>query len=148
MNICKELNLSCPQENWQPWFQEGGVGMRGPKVQPRSPVEITSHCPRENRLQDRFSDVFTPLPRLLLVWLYAATHFSYLNTIKLWFGMNSRLFLTLWVIEDSHSDWNSLVVLVAKADGLVHFCLEFRNVNTVSNFMHIQCLALMSCSTG
>lgn len=38
------------------------------------------------------------------------------------------------IIEESHSDWNSLVGLVPKTDGSVRFCVDFTKISAVSKF--------------
>lgn len=37
-------------------------------------------------------------------------------------------------IEESHSAWNSSIMLVPKADGVVWFCVDFWKLNAVSHF--------------
>lgn len=53
--------------------------------------------------------------------------------------------LDMEMFEESHSDWNSPIMLVPKHDGEVQFCMDFHrlNVNVVFKFdaypMH-QCI--------
>ncbi|XP_071321134.1 uncharacterized protein [Trachinotus anak] len=41
---------------------------------------------------------------------------------------------SLGVIERSQSEWSSPIVLVLKKDGSIRFCIDFRKVNSQSNF--------------
>lgn len=42
--------------------------------------------------------------------------------------------LNLGVIDTSHSDWRSLIVVVPKWDGSMGVCIDFWKVNAMSKF--------------
>ena len=42
--------------------------------------------------------------------------------------------LTAGVIEESHSEWSSPIVMVSTPDGSLRFCNDFRKVNEISKF--------------
>lgn len=55
---------------------------------------------------------------------------------KLWGTVKEELQAMLeWgVIQESHSEWRSPIVLVPKPDGSTRFCIDFRKVNAISCF--------------
>lgn len=42
--------------------------------------------------------------------------------------------LRLGVIEPSSSEWSSLVVIILKKDGSLQICIDFRKLNSISEF--------------
>ncbi|XP_026003826.1 uncharacterized protein LOC113009615 [Astatotilapia calliptera] len=95
-------------------------------------------------LQQRFADVFSPLPgRTSLIEHHFVTQPGV--TVR---SRPYRLpehkrkivqrelaeMLRMGVIEESHSAWCSPIVLVAKKDGSIQFCVDYRRVNEVSRF--------------
>lgn len=49
-------------------------------------------------------------------------------------SMEIKAMLKVEDMEDFHNPWCSLVVLVPKPDGTVRFCIDFKQVNTISSF--------------
>ena len=72
--------------------------------------------------------------KLLLAWLCAAGLIACLSTKKKVVQDEIKAMLDMGVIEESHSDWSSPVVLVPKPNGTVRFCVDYRKVNAVSKF--------------
>ncbi len=101
-----------------------------------SPRQLTDLA----QLQADFADVFSPLPgRTDLVKHHIETlprEVAYRlpehkkNVVR----EELKAMLNLGVIEESHSDWASPIVLVPKTDGSVRFCVDYRKVNAVSKF--------------
>lgn len=56
--------------------------------------------------------------------------------------------LQLGMTEPPTSEWHSFIILVPKPDGLCRFCIDFRQVNTISNFNTYPMPRGMSCSTN
>ncbi len=105
-----------------------------------SPRQLTDVA----KLQAEFADVFSPLPgRTDLIHHYietipgevARSHPYRLPEHKKKVVQDElEAMLELGVIEESHSDWASPIVLVPKTDGSVRFCVDYRKVNAVSKF--------------
>ncbi len=96
------------------------------------------------KLQADFADVFSPLPgRTNLVQHHVETlpgevarsrPFRLPEHKKNVVREELKAMLDLGVIEESHSDWASPIVLVPKTDGSIRFCVDYRKVNAVSKF--------------
>ena len=124
-------------------------GPEVPKVSAAPPTCLDDHlsaCQRADvvSLQHRFADVFSPLPgRTMLIEHHIETQPGvtvrtrpYRLPAHKQEAVNRELdsMLKLGVVEESHSDWCSPIVLVAKRDGAVRFCVDYRRVNAVSKF--------------
>ncbi len=105
-----------------------------------SPSQLTDVA----RLQKDFADVFSPRPgRTNLIQHHIETEpgvvvrsrpYRLPEHKKKVVQSDLEAMLELGVIEESHSDWASPIVLVPKTDGSVRFCMDYRKVNAVSKF--------------
>ncbi len=105
-----------------------------------SPSQLTDVV----RLQKEFADVFSPLPgRTNLIQHHIETEpgivvrsrpYRLPEHKKKVVQSELEAMLEMGVIEESHSDWASPIVLVPKTDGSVRFCVDYRKVNAVSKF--------------
>ncbi len=105
-----------------------------------SPSQLTDVA----RLQKEFSDVFSPRPgRTNLIQHHIETEpgvvvrsrpYRLPEHKKKVVQSELEAMLEMGVIEESHSDWASPIVLVPKTDGSVRFCVDYRKVNAVSKF--------------
>ncbi len=105
-----------------------------------SPRQLTDVA----KLQAEFADVFSPLPgRTDLIHYHIKTipgevarsrPYRLPEHKKKVVRDELEAMLELGVIEESHSDWASPIVLVPKTDGSVRFCVDYRKVNAVSKF--------------
>ncbi len=105
-----------------------------------SPSQLTDVA----RLQTEFADVFSPLPgRTNLIQHHIETEPGVVvRSRPYWLPEHKKkvvhleleAMLEMGVIEESHSDWASPIVLVPKTDGSVRFCVDYRKVNAVSKF--------------
>ncbi len=105
-----------------------------------SPSQLTDVA----RLQAEFADVFSSLPgRTNLIQHHIETEpgvivrsrpYRLLEHKKQVVQTELGAMLEMGVIEESHSDWASPIVLVPKTDGSVRFCVDYRKVNAVSKF--------------
>lgn len=85
-----------------------------------------TYCTTHIKLQIKiakveFSDVFSHIPRHINL---IPSSSGYLNTTKCDLD-ELKAMLSMGVIEEPHSDWRSLVVLVPMTDGSVCFCVDF-----------------------
>ncbi len=107
----------------------------GPEVSHLSPSQLTDVA----RLQKEFADVFSPLPgRTNLIQHHIETEpgvvvrsrpYRLPDHTKKVVQSELEAMLEMGVIEESHSDWASPIVLVPKTDGSVRFCVDYRKVN-------------------
>ncbi len=105
-----------------------------------SPSQLTDVA----RLQKDFADVFSPRPgRTNLIQHHIETEpgvvvrsrpYRLPEHKKKVVQSELEAMLEMGVIEESHSDWASPIVLVPKTDGSVRFCVDHRKVNAVSKF--------------
>ncbi len=105
-----------------------------------SPSQLTDVA----RLQTEFADVFSPLPgRTNLIQHHIEMEPGVVvRSRPYWLPEHKKkvvhleleAMLEMGVIEESHSDWASPIVLVPKTDGSVRFCVDYRKVNAVSKF--------------
>ncbi len=105
-----------------------------------SPLQLTDLA----KLQADFADVFSPLPgRTDLIQHHIETipgevahscPYCLPKHKKKVVQDELKAMLELGVIEESYSSRASLIVLVPKTDGSVHFCVDYRRVNAVSKF--------------
>ncbi len=94
------------------------------------------------RLQTEFADVFSPLPgRTNLIQHHIETEpgvvvhsrpYCLPEHKKKVVQSELEAMLEIGVIEESHSDWASPIILVPKTDSSVRFCVDYRKVNAVS----------------
>uniref|UniRef100_A0A9J8D6N2 Gypsy retrotransposon integrase-like protein 1 n=1 Tax=Cyprinus carpio carpio TaxID=630221 RepID=A0A9J8D6N2_CYPCA len=105
-----------------------------------SPSQLTDII----RLQSEFADVFSPLPgRTNLIQHHIETEPGVVVRSRPYrlpehkrkvVQTELEAMLGMGVIEESHSDWASPIVLVPKTDGSVWFCVDYRRVKAVSKF--------------
>ncbi len=105
-----------------------------------SPRQLTDLA----QLQADFADVFSPLPgRTDLVQHHIETlprevarsrPYRLPEHKKNVVQEELKAMLDLGVIEETHSNWASPIVLVPNKDGSVRFCVDYRKVNAVSKF--------------
>ncbi len=105
-----------------------------------SPSQLTDVA----RLQTEFADVFSPLPgRTNLIQHHIETEpgvvvrsrpYRLPEHKKKVVQSELEAMLEMGVIEESHSDWVSPIILIPKTDGSVRFCVDYRKVNAVSKF--------------
>ncbi len=103
-----------------------------------SPRQLTDLA----QLQVAFADVFSPLPgRTNLVQHHIETLPGEVERSRPYrlpehkknvVQEELKAMLNLGVIEESHSDWASPIVLVPKTDGSVRFYVDYRKVNAMS----------------
>ncbi|XP_060776904.1 uncharacterized protein LOC132886358 [Neoarius graeffei] len=96
------------------------------------------------RLQEEFSNVFSPFQccTKLIQHHINSPPGVVVHSLPYWLPKHKKnvvwdelqAMLKMGGIEELHSNWSSLVVLVPKTDGSVQFCVDYRKVNAVSKF--------------
>ncbi len=129
---------------WRGWSREVNTKIPSLTLAPGgdhlSPSQLTDVA----RLQTEFADVFSPRPgRTDLIQHHIETEpgvvmrsrpYRLPEHKKKVVQSELEAMLEMRVIEESHSDWASPIVLVPKTDGSVRFCVDYRKVNAVSKF--------------
>ena len=97
-----------------------------------------------DRLQQRYADVFSPLPgRTSLIQHRVETHpgmtvhsrpYQLPQHKRKVLQAELKAMVEMGVIEESNSAWCSPIVLVGKKDGSIRFCVDYRKLNEVSRF--------------
>lgn len=126
------------------------LGREVPKSNIPASLHCSDHLTQAQRtdvaaLQQRFADVFSPLPgRTSLiehhfemqpgVTVCSRPHRLPEHKRQIVHQELQEMLRRLGAIEESHSAWCSPIVLVVKNDGSIWFCVNYRRVNEVSRF--------------
>ncbi len=129
---------------WSRWCWRGRSRVRSEHQNPVTHSGPRGRSPDVARLQTEFADVFLPLPgRTNLIQHHiemepgVVVHsrpYRLPEHKKKVVQSELEAMLEMGLIEESHSDWASPIILVPKTDGSVRFCVDYRKVNAVSKF--------------